>query len=147
MTQLSVTVKGADLVRKGLQDLEAEIPKIGREQIYRTSQAIVRTMKVYPPPPTYSRYVRTYTLQGGWQIVSKDNGYTVRNDVPYTKYVVGNAYGLEQAWMHQGRWNLFRDVAEEETAKLPPEIEKEISMVARRYGFDSSVNTGAVYGA
>ena len=138
MTQLSVTVTGADIVRQGLQDLEREIPRIGREQIYRTMQAIVRTMKIYPPPPSASTYVRTGTLGAGWTILPASGampGYMVRNDTPYTKYVVGNAYGLEQAWMHQGRWNLLRDVAEEETAKLPPEIENNIQMVARRYGF------------
>lgn len=134
MTQLSITVQNADLVRKGLQDLGAEIPKIGRLQIYRTSQAIVRRMKVYPPERPGQTYIRTGTLGGGWTITSNTNGYTIRNDTPYTKRVVGNAYGLEQAWMHQGRWNLQRDVTEEEVQKLPDEIEKEISMVARRLG-------------
>lgn len=135
MTQLSLQIKGADLVRKGLQDLEAEVPKIGREQIYRTSQAIVRTMKTYPPPPTYSTYVRTGTLGAGWTIVPGANGYTIRNNTPYTKYVVGNAYGLEQAWMHADRWQLLRDVTDDEVSKLPPAIEKEISLAARREGF------------
>jgi hypothetical protein len=134
MTQLSITVKNADVVRKGLQDLAAEIPKIGREQIYRTGQAIVRRMKEYPPPPPQSLYVRTGTLGGGWTLTSNTNGYTVRNNTPYTKYVVGNAYGLEQAWMHVGRWQVFRDVQEEEVAKLPPEIDNHITMVARRVG-------------
>ena len=136
MTQLSVNVTGADVVRQGLQDLSAEIPQIGRLQIYRTMQAIVRTMKVYPPPPATSTYVRTGTLGAGWTITpSASNGYTVRNDTAYTRYVVGNAYGLEQAWMHQGRWNLLRDVAEEEIEKLPPEIENNIVTVSRRLGF------------
>lgn len=134
MTQLSITIVNAEIVRKGLQDLSAEIPKIGRQQIYRTAQAIVRTMKQYPPPPPASTYVRTGTLGAGWQITSRDNGYMISNDTPYAKYVVGNAYGLEQAWMHQGRWQLQRDVTEDEVAKLPPEIENEISMVARRLG-------------
>ena len=134
MTQLSIEVKGAELVRKGLQDLSAEIPKIGRLQIYQTEQAIVRRMKMYPPPLAASTYIRTYALQGGWTITPNTNGYTTRNDTPYTKYVVGNAYGLEQAWMHVGRWQLLRDVQDEEVAKLPDEIEKEISAVARRVG-------------
>jgi hypothetical protein len=134
MTQLSMTVVGAELVRRGLQDLSAEIPKIGRLQIYQTAQAIVRRMKVYPPPPTYSTYVRTGRLGAGWMITPNTNGYTTRNDTPYTKYVVGNAYGLEQAWMHQGRWNLLRDVQDEEVAKLPKAIEEEITVVARRVG-------------
>jgi hypothetical protein len=134
MTQLTINVTGAELVRKGLQDLSAEIPKIGKMQIYRTAQAIVRTMKVYPPPPAASRYVRTGMLGGGWGIVAQTNGYTLKNDTPYTKYVVGNAYGIEQAWMHVGRWQKLRDVTEDETGKLPAEIEKEIVLVARRLG-------------
>jgi hypothetical protein len=135
MTQLSITVTPpAELVRKSLQDLGSEIPKIGRMQIYRTAQAIVREMKLYPPAPPMSTYVRTGTLGGGWQITSKPDGYTIRNDTPYTKYVVGNAYGLEQAWMHQGRWKLQRDVTEQEVGKLPQEIENEISLAARRLG-------------
>lgn len=134
MTQLSISVKNAELVRKGLQDLSAEIPKIGRLQIYRTAQNIVRRMKVYPPERPGQIYIRTGTLGAGWEITSNANGYTIRNDTPYTKWVVGNAYGLEQAWMHQGRWNLQRDVTDEEVQKLPEEIEKEISMTARRVG-------------
>ena len=135
MTQLSMTVTGAEIVRQGLQDLNAEIPKIGRLQIYRTNQAIVRRMKTYPPPPTYSTYVRTDTLGAGWQIQPNATGYTIRNDTPYTRYVVGNAYGLEQAWMHAGRWDLLRDVVDDEVLNLPPEIEKEITLVSRRFGF------------
>ena len=134
MTQLSIQINNADIVRRGLQDLSAEIPKIGRLQIYQTSQAIVRRMKIYPPERPAQTYIRTGRLGGGWMIIPNTNGYTTRNDTPYTKYVVGNAYGLEQAWMHEGRWNLLRDVQEEEVAKLPKAIEEEITMVARRVG-------------
>ena len=134
MTQLSLSFTGAELVRKGLQDLSGEIPKIGRLQIYRTMQAIVKELKEYPPPPLGSTYVRTGNLGRGWTITSRSNGYTLRNPVSYTKYVHGNAYGLEQAWMHAGRWRLLRDEVEEEAAKLPDEIVKEIVLVARRNG-------------
>lgn len=136
MTILSMNVVGADIVRQGLQDLGAEIPRIGRLQLYQSSQAIVRRMKEYPPERPGQTYQRTGTLGGGWTIVpaSSGMGYAVSNNVPYTPFVVGNAYGLEQAWMHQGRWNLLRDVAEEEVDKLPPQVEEAISMVARRVG-------------
>ena len=139
MTQLSIQVHGAEIVRRGLQDLSAEIPRIGREQIYRTNQGIVRRMKEYwtiNVPPELPSYQRTGRLAGGYMIIRLDNGYRIENNVPYTKYVVGNAYGLEQAWMHArpGRHTKLRDVAEEEVEKLPPEIEREISMVARRLG-------------
>jgi hypothetical protein len=132
MTQLSIQITGAEIVRRGLQNLSAEIPKIGREQIYRTQQAIVRRMKIYPPPPPTSRYVRTFALQHGWTITSRQDGYTTSNATPYTKYVVGTAYGTEQAWMHVGRWLLLRDVSDEEVGKLPAEIDSHITQVARR---------------
>jgi hypothetical protein len=138
MTQLSIKVDG-ELVRKGLQNLAAEVPKIGRLQIYQTEQAIVRRMKIYPPERIDQKYIRTGRLGHGWTITSLPNGYTLSNDTPYTKYVVGNAYGLEQAWMHistdQGkRWNLLRDVQDEEVEKLPKEIDDAIIVVARREG-------------
>jgi hypothetical protein len=134
MTQLSIQVIGADLVRRGLQNLAAEVPQIGRLQIYQTEQAIVRRMKIYPPPPATSRYVRTGMLGSGWTITPRQDGYTISNSTPYTKYVVGTAYGTEQAWMHQGRWQLLRDVSDEEVAKLPRAIEDNIMQVARREG-------------
>ena len=135
MTQLSIQVTGAELVRQGLQNLSKEIPNIGRLQIYRTSQAIVKRMK-YPPPGELPTYSRTYKLYNGWKIIPKSNGYTIQNDVLYAKRVIGNAVGLEQAWMHArpGRWPLFRDVNDEEVAKLPPEMDKNISQVARSQG-------------
>lgn len=137
MTILSMSVSPpAELVRKGLEDLGAEIPKIGRLQIYQANQAVVRRMKEYPPERPGQTYVRTYTLGGGWMITpnSSGTGYSVSNNTPYTKYVVGNAYGLEQAWMHAGRWQLLRDVAEDEVSKLPEPIINEIKMAARRVG-------------
>ena len=139
MTQISFSVHGADLVRQGLQNLGAEIPKIGQGQIYKAMQNVRKRMQEYMTinrPPQLPSYERTGTLSRGYHISKKVNGYTLGNPVNYTKYVVGNAYGLEQAWMHAkpGRHTLLRDVAEEEAGKLPPEILDEIDMVARREG-------------
>lgn len=134
MTTLSIQINNADIVRQGLQDLSAEVPKIGRQGIYRGMQSVVRRMKEYPPPTPTSLYIRTGTLGAGWTILPNANGYSVTNNTPYTQYVVGNAYGLEQAWMHQGRWQLLRDVVEDEISKQPDEIISEIEMVARRVG-------------
>jgi hypothetical protein len=138
MTQLSLSVsKDAQIVRQGLQDLAAEIPKVGRLQIYRTELEIVRRMKMYYTdniPPQLPSYTRSGDLAMGYVLSPTTNGYRITNNVPYTKYVVGNAYGLEQAWMHArpGRHTLFRDVQEEEVAKLAPEVEQQLTMVARR---------------
>ena len=140
MTQLSINVTGGEIVRQGLQDLSAEIPKIGRLQIYRTEQAIVKRLKSYwtsNTPPELPSYQRTGRLAAGYTITGIPNGYTLSNSVPYTKYVVGNAYGLNQAWMHSrpGRHTLWRDIQDDEVAKLPQEIDDAISVVARRKGF------------
>lgn len=136
MTQLSFTVKNAQLVRMGLQNLDAEIPKIGKGQIYNAVTNIAATMRIYPPQPAGSKYKRTFVLQRSWTVEAKEKGYAVKSDAarkgrPYTKYVVGTAWGTEQAGVN-AHWNLLRDVAEKEIAKLPPAITNEISMAARR---------------
>ena len=157
--QLSVQVRG-ELVRKGLQNLEAQVPQIGRQQIRTVMDRIKRRMQEYPPEPAgqsiasqhpvlgkiyrtaKGRYQRTGLLGASWSIDSTDNGYMISNSASrkgrfYAKYVVGNAYGLAQAWMHVGRWQLLRDVTDQEVANLPKEINQQIAMVARRAGFSN----------
>ena len=153
MTQLSIKVKG-ELVRKGLQDLADEIPKVGRQQIRDMMNRVVRKMQEYPPEPAnrerrsshsilgtiITRTGRTGTYFRSWKIEQVGNtGYKLENTAArkgraYAVYVGGDAYGNRQAWMHVGRWNVTRDVVEEEVEKLPEDIEKEIVMVARRNG-------------
>ena len=89
-------------------------------------------MEEYPEKRPYQNYVRTGRLGFGWQVIKQDLGYQVKNNVPYGKYVVGSAYGTGQAWMHRGRWQLLRDVVEDENKKFPDEIRDEIKLVARR---------------
>jgi hypothetical protein len=157
--QLSVQVRG-QLVRKGLQDLTAEIPLVGRQQMRTVAERIKRRMQTYPDEPegqsvaeTHSvlgtvfktargRYRRTGLLGRSWVIeqLPDNKGYKISNNAarkgrPYPQFVVGDAYGLRQAKIHQGRWNLFRDVTERETARLPQDITEQISLVARRRGF------------
>ena len=141
MTQLSIKVTGGEIVRQGLQDLAAEIPEIGRLQIYRTEQAIAKRLKNYwtnNDPSELPSYTRTGDLSRGYKITPlREVGYTLSNKTPYTSLVVGNAYGTGQAWMHAkpGRHTLWRDVQDEEVDKLPQEIDDAITVVARRKGF------------
>jgi hypothetical protein len=134
MTQLSITVQNADAVAAAIEKLGTGIADASKVRIYATAQSVVRVMKEYPPVPFMSNYVRTGRLGEGWQIISRNGGYAVKNNTPYTKYVVGNAYGLEQAWMHEGYWQRLRDVVDDEVSKLPEELINEINMVARRLG-------------
>lgn len=156
MPQLSIQVRG-ELVRKGLQNLANEIPKVGRLQIYRTALAIRTAMRQPGSKPTYPiqwasvkqmkaffasdgfgggiPHVRTNRYVDAWQIETiGDKGYRLANTAPGAKYIGGNAYGQSQAVMHQGRWPLFRDVADKEIAKLPDNISNEIKIVSRREG-------------
>jgi len=137
--KLSVTTN-AELVRQGLENLSLEIPKIGRNQIWKAMQSVLKKRKVYPPKRRNQKYVRTGRLGKGWSIGKADgakDGYRISNEVPYTKYVAGDAYGGSQAWMHistdQGkRWDLTRDLVEDEMLTLPQAIQDEIDIVARR---------------
>lgn len=141
--QLSIRVNG-ELVRKGLQDLGAEIPKIGRQQIRFTSERIVRRMQAYPSERPGQKYRRTGRLFRSWKIDKSEDRYTIENTARgkrgrnYSHYVVGDAYGTGQAWMHRGRWVLFRNVVDAELQKLPEDVQEKILMAARREGFETS---------
>jgi hypothetical protein len=99
-------------------------------------------MEEYPPERPGQRYVRTGNMFYHWFIVPvEDIGYQIGNSATkdgtaYPKFVVGDAYGTSQAWMHKGRWPRFRDVTEEELESLPKEIQDQILMVARREEFE-----------
>lgn len=131
--QITIGVTGATLVRTGLEDLANEIPKIGRDQIYRSIIAARDEIKTYPPERPGQRYVRTYRLQAGWVVTAHGSiGYRLQNDVPYTIVVVGNAYGQGQAEVHAGTWKLVRDVTDNHVRTLKDDIQDHIRMVIRR---------------
>ncbi len=128
--QLSFSFRNAQLVAMGFQNLAAEIPKIGRLQIYRTVQEVIRKVKIYPSRA--STYIRTYKFWSGWTIENYNLGYRILNRVWYGPYVVGDAFGQGQAWMHKGIWRPFREINDEEAAKLPEAIRDELSLAIRR---------------
>lgn len=134
--KLSIKFDG-EVVRKGLEDLKAQLPKISRQRIRTVMNRIVRRMQQYPSERPKQKYRRTGNFFYHWKIEEIDRGYSVENTAQkrgktYGQYVVGDAYGSRQAWMHAGRWPVFRDVVDEEMEKLPEEIEDDIQMVARR---------------
>jgi hypothetical protein len=138
--RLTLRVNG-ELVRSGLQDLYAEHPKIGRRQIRTVLNRVARRMQEYPPERPGQRYVRTGEFFYSWNIrQAESDRYVIESNAQtpngrrYSQYVVGDAYGLSQAWMHKGRWPLFRDVVEEEIDRLPDEVADQVILVARRKG-------------
>jgi hypothetical protein len=154
--QLAITLRRGELVRQGIENLDAEIPQIGRRRIRTALERVKRRMQAYARERSGQsmvvshatlgkvyvavRYRRTGRLGRSWTIdKAGDSGYVIKNNArdprtgkAYGHYVVGNAYGTGQAWMHKNRWQVLRDVVDEEVAALPRPVEAEIEMVARR---------------
>ncbi|HMN11832.1 MAG TPA: hypothetical protein PKD55_05850 [Bellilinea sp.] len=161
--QLTVKVTGADLVKKALEDLGAEIPKISEGRIYGRMMSARNRITTYPPRPAGYRvmfrsdrhrrgffarlrsgaisvpYQRTGTYGRAWKVTRAGTGWrlsgrAVGGGGDYTELVGGSAYGTGQAGVHRGRWTTIRDAVEEAVKDLPGEIDRHISMVARRKG-------------
>jgi hypothetical protein len=95
--------------------------------------AALRDGRVNPP----HQYERSGEYQSSWVIEKIENGYRLRSTFPAAKYISGNAYGQMQYHLHVGRWAALRDETERAMADLPKEIQENISMVARRKGFEN----------
>lgn len=132
----------SQLVRQGLQDLGADIPKVGRQGIFRTAQRIKTRLRIYPPERPDQTYVRTNTLKNSIEIIPLGDGYEISVDpispkgVAYGEYVLGDAFGNGQAWMHVGIWTPFANVALEEIYKLPDDVVDELRLDASIHGLE-----------
>lgn len=156
MVQLSVKTTGAELVRQGLQDLTAEIPKIGRKGIYDKMVEARTELRTAGKPISYPvrwasekqrRYViallrskgnlpyrRTGKHPSSWNIVKITEGYRFENEVDTAVHLYGNYEGARQSPIHEGRHPIFQKVIEEKVQELPPEIEQHITYYARSKG-------------
>ncbi len=140
MTQITFRLdeRKAKIVRQGLRDLAADIPKIGRREVRNTLERILRVMKIYPSERPGQTYVRTFKLKRGWKIQGAGpTGYKLINRArfkgrSYVKFVVGDSSGMGQAWMHKGRWPIFGNVVEKEVRKLPIEIHRALKLSGKK---------------
>jgi hypothetical protein len=148
----------AEVVRQGLQDLAADIPKIGRLGIYRTAQRIIKRMKQpgaaigYPVNWDSDRQRiaffasdgfgsgvpagRSGTYQESWHATQLDNGYSIENDSPEALYIGGDELGQGQSSIHQGRWPLLFNVMEQEIGYLDDDVQTELRIVAADDGIE-----------
>ena len=156
--QLKMKTVGAELVRKGLEDLTRAVPHIGRERIYQKARAVLKIMKVPGRKPSYPinwdserqrrfvlamlrekdnlPYQRTGALPAGWTIErAGENGYRLQNTADAAVYVYGNYEGARQSKIHKSRHPVFQEVMENAINELPPDIEKHISYYGRQKGF------------
>jgi hypothetical protein len=158
---VQITVKvgpGAKIVRKGLQDLRAEIPKIGRETIYAMLEKARDEVSVPPsrpkPPGLWDSEKQqiAYFKSGGfgagipykptgkssrsWVIrKAGDIGWTLTNTFKAAKYLFGNAEGEGQSVIHAGRRPLFALVLKKHVEKLPKTIQNNINSFIKKLGF------------
>jgi hypothetical protein len=149
----------APLVRKGLENLGRDIPLVSRKRLYDIGRDIKKRMSKpglptpYPDPLNWDSpqqrakfyatngfgggipYVRKGEYESSWVLERLENGYALKNPSKGAIYISGGAKGNRQSKIHAGRWELLRDVFEEETANLPEKILKDLKVVARQEGF------------
>lgn len=155
--QMTIKATGAEIVRKGLADIEAEIPKIARKDIYDVMRSIRTKMRTPGKKPTYPikwdsekqrRYViamlrergnlpyrRTNALPSGWTIENVGSGYRLANPAQAAVYVYGNYEGARQSRIHEGRHPVMQKTVEDGIKTMPPAIEEHITYYARAKGF------------
>jgi len=136
MIDLSLQIKGQKLVSRGLDNLHAKIPKIGKYRLKEAAETIVRKMQKYPSQRPNQTYIRTYLFRNSWKVQALPTGYTVTNSaqkdgVYYGGYVVGDIYGAGQAWMHVGRWQLLNTVVMDVVDRLPKAVMEDLQTEAR----------------
>ena len=141
MPQITINVVGADLVAGKLGRVKSAVPRVSDQQILGVVTRASRVLKKYPPKPSLSRYVRTYTLKNSVTIMKRAKGYAlkvdpVRKGKHYGRHVVGGAEETSgvngQAYMHVGRWLLFRDVVNLELTKLPNYVDDHLKLVIKK---------------
>lgn len=155
MTRLSISVYG-ELVRQGLQDLDAEIPQIGALQIYRRllhARTRLRQPGRKPAHPLQwvnpkqrKAFFASDGFGGGiphvrrgsekaWQLTKIENGWMLINSTSGAKWIWGDAYGQDQSKLLVDSWPLSRNIVEDEIGNLPEAIADQIMIVSRRKGF------------
>lgn len=160
--ELTVEIRNAKLVRKGLQDLGQEIPKVGRQDVYDVLMNIRRKMAAEPGvfrgefewPEENKRavaarvildlfsgkiqipYRRTHRYKRSWRVRRHGTeGWRLFSVSPYAQFVAGGPMGEPQASVHRDRWAHFRSVIEEDLQALPENMRRHFAKVARGLGF------------
>ncbi len=160
MPQLTVSVKGAELVKRRLQDFARDVPRIAKSTIYDAYRdALAKLRKPgkrvsYPVRWDSKRQQRAYFATGGfghgipyrrtgrygdsWKLKANEGesgqrvGYTLISRLSYARFVGGMARGEGQSSIHKGRWQLFRDIIDDVRAKLPARVKDHLRRLAAK---------------
>lgn len=135
MPNFDVQIDGYNRVDNALRRLVANLPRVSKDVVYKWAQGTRAILKStsYPPKRFKQRYVRTGQLANRWRAARTPHGATIINQAAqrgrnYATYVVGDATGKGQAWMHKGRWWRARDVIDEEL----PELRRQLAEAVRK---------------
>ncbi len=125
MSQITVTIHGADVLQSGLKKLGLAVSNMPAKVIRpEMEQAGTETSGGYSGGNSYTvperpgqDYVRTGTYGSRTRVVPGDNNqylksYKLESGASYSRHVGGDAYGQGQAWMHRGRWPLMVNAVE-----------------------------------
>lgn len=160
MIQLSAQVRNANLVSKNFEDLTKDIPDVSKSRFWGRIEKARKVLANYPSKyagkPKHEwvsekqrKYVMWAIRQGiikvpykrsgrygqKWEIVKLENGYMLKNTYAAARWIAGTARGEPQARIHQTRWAAMRPTVEDVMQELPKEVQKHITMVARKRGF------------
>ncbi len=112
MIHTELTAIGQNAVTNTLRTAVAQGSRRVNKATYQWAQQnVVGPLRVkdYPPERPGQKYKRTGNLRRGWDVQLNQASVTIHNRMGYSGYVVGDRKGERQAWMHRGRWWLFRD--------------------------------------
>lgn len=145
MTQITVKIDGDEQVTVGLKKLGAAIPALSARAVRAALQKAKEEASAQWPVAAYAGYGVAYrpgqkykrTGRYGANFRIERNGsqnYTLQNRTPYAPYVGGDSTGAGQAWMHEGRWPVVREVVEKFVTPMVEEIEHAIDDSAEALG-------------
>lgn len=139
MPRIRIEVDGDQKAARALRALGKDIGEVTLARIEEALQKVVRRMKRYPPPRPGQRYKRTGRLGASWDVSAAPQGFVISNNArahgrAYARYVVGDARGQKQAWMHKDRWPVFREVVLKYLGDLPKKILSTLRVSGRRVG-------------
>jgi hypothetical protein len=121
--EITITVDDS-LVRAQMASIQRRIEAAMIAATEDSTSHLERQLTTYPAKRAGSKYVRTNTLRGSWDVTqpvstgdtvtarvySNSNATMTRSGVPYSRYVQDRDM---QAAVHQGRWtNTVQTVAE-----------------------------------
>lgn len=115
------------LIQDPVRDIATAAAKNGLRLLGYAGAQIVKRMQDYPPERPGQKYKRTFRFKRSWNLAFVSDGLLIENLTPYAGRVVGDEFGKNQAWMHVGRWSLFRSVVEQEIASLPESLSDLVS--------------------